>query len=141
MTGSDPMSVLVKSGGGDSIPNRGPFASEEEALYGVVQKLVENLDPVEIWLFGSRAQGTHRPDSDFDLLVVTAPEDGDAGFDYDRAYAPISGLGVGCEVVPCRADEFAVERTDPTSLCWRIVHTGRRVYERRAANSGLLRSR
>ena len=63
-----------------SVPNKGPFASEEEALSGVVQKLVENLDPIEIWLFGSRAQGTHRPDSDFDLFVVTAPEDGDAGF-------------------------------------------------------------
>jgi predicted nucleotidyltransferase len=121
-----------------SVPNKGPFASEEEALSGVVQRLVKNLDPIEIWLFGSRAQGTHRPDSDFDLFVVTAPEDGDSGFDYDRAYAPISGLGVGCEVVPCRADEFAVERTDPTSLCWRVVNTGRRLYERGPARSGIL---
>lgn len=121
-----------------SVPNKGPFASEEEALSGVVQRLVKNLDPIEIWLFGSRARGTHRPDSDFDLFVVTALEDGDAGFDYDRAYAPIRGLGVGCEVVPCRADEFAVERTDPTSLCWRVVNTGRRLYERGPPHSGIL---
>src|ERR1043166_4259931 len=86
----------------DAIPNKGSFGSEQEALSGVIGKLVEKLNPVEIWLFGSRAEGTHRPDSDFDLFVVTAREDGDAGFDYDRAYAPLSGLGVGCEVVPCR---------------------------------------
>lgn len=129
---------LVRTG---AVPNKGPFASEEEALSSVVQKLVENLDPMEIWLFGSRAQGTHRPDSDFDLFVVTAPEDGDAGFDYDRAYAPVSGLGVGCEIVPCRADEFVMERIDPTSLCWQVVNTGRRLYERGTSGRGILRPR
>jgi predicted nucleotidyltransferase len=125
----------------DAIPNKGPFASEDDALRGVLQRLVDELDPNEVWLFGSRAQGVHQPDSDFDLLVVTALEDGDAGFDYDRVYAPIRGLGVGCDVVPCRADEFAVERTDPTSLCWRVVQTGRRLYGRGAPHSGILRSR
>ena len=125
----------------DAIPNRGPFASEDDALRGVVQRLIEGLDPNEIWLFGSRARGIHQPDSDFDLLVVTAPEDGDAGFDYDRVYAPVKGLGVGCDIVPCRADEFLVERTDPTSLCWSVVHTGRRLYERGSSDSGILRSR
>lgn len=125
----------------DAVPNKGPFASEDEALRVVVQKLVDKLDPDEVWLFGSRAEGVHQPDSDFDLLVITAPRDGDAGFDYDRVYAPIRGLGVGCDVVPCRADEFAVERADPTSLCWRVVQTGRRLYERRSSHSGILRSR
>jgi predicted nucleotidyltransferase len=125
----------------DAVPNKGPFASEDEALRVVVQRLVDKLDPDEVWLFGSRAEGVHQPDSDFDLLVVTAPEDGDAGFDYDRVYAPIKGLGIGCDVVPCRADAFALDRADPTSLCWRVVQTGRRLYERRASDSGILRSR
>lgn len=119
----------------NAIPNKGPFSSEEEALSGIVQKLIDKLDPIEIWLFGSRAEGIHRPDSDFDLLVVTAPEDGDAGFDYDRAYAPISGLGVGCDIVPCPVDEFASEQADPTSLCWCVVKAGRRLYERGTANN------
>jgi uncharacterized protein len=141
MTEIIPAPQSKESGRGNVIPNRGPFVSEEQALSAVVQKLVEKLDPIEIWLFGSRAEGTHRPDSDFDLLLITSPQDGDAGFDYDRAYAPIRGLGVGCEVVPCRADEFATERTDPTSLCWRVVHTGRRLYERGSSDTSVLRSR
>jgi uncharacterized protein len=141
MTEVTPTTMSNESDCGNAIPNRGPFASEEEALSGVVRRLIDKLDPIEIWLFGSRAEGIHRPDSDFDLLAVTALEDGHAGFDYDRAYAPLSGLGVGCEVVPCRADEFAIERTDPTSLCWRVVQTGRRLYERGASDSGILRSR
>ena len=117
------------------VPNRGMFASEDEALAEVVKRLVEELNPEEIWLFGSRAAGRHAPDSDFDLLVVTDTADGDAGFDYDRVYAPLKGLGVGCEVIPCRADEFAIEREDRTSFCWHIVQTGKRIDERAGPGS------
>ena len=47
----------------DAVPNKGPFASEDEALRVVVQRLVDTLDPNEVWLFGSRAEGVHQPDS------------------------------------------------------------------------------
>ena len=113
-------------------PNRGPFSSEEEALTEVVTRLVRGLDPDEVWLFGSRAERRNAPDSDFDLFVVTKVSDGDAGFDYDVVYVPIRGLGVGCDVVPCRADEFEEERNDPTSLCWHVIRTGQKLYERTA---------
>ncbi len=82
-------------------PNRGPFQTEDQALSEVVRQLVQALDPCEIWLFGSRAKGRHAPDSDFDLLVVTRAESGEAGSDDDAAYAPIKGLGVGCDIIPC----------------------------------------
>jgi predicted nucleotidyltransferase len=75
---------------------------------------VRDLDPEQIWLFGSRAEGRHRPDSDFDLFVVTRTNSGDSGHDYDAVCAPILGLGVGCDVVPCRADDFATARNDRT---------------------------
>jgi predicted nucleotidyltransferase len=113
-------------------PNRGPFSSEEEALVEVVTRLVRGLDPDEVWLFGSRAERRNAPDSDFDLFVVTKVSDGEAGFDYNAVYAPIRGLGVGCDVVPCRADEFEEARNDPTSLCWQVIRTGQKLYERAA---------
>ena len=118
-------------------PNRGPFASEEEALAQVIARLAGALDPEAIWLFGSRAEDRHLPDSDFDLLVVTKIEDGEAGFDYQAAYAPIIGLGVGCDVVPCRSDDFEEESSDPTSLCWHVLKTGKKLYERRATDRGV----
>ena len=34
----------------------------------------ETLSPTQIWLFGSRARGDHRPDSDWDLLAVLADD-------------------------------------------------------------------
>jgi excisionase family DNA binding protein len=122
-------------------PNRGPFATEDEALKAVVERLVNGIRPEQIWLFGSRAEGRNAPDSDFDLLVVTSTESGEAGFDYDAAYAPIRGLGVGCDIVPCRVDEFEQDRDDRTSLCWSVVHSGKKLYDRAEENRRVLHAR
>jgi predicted nucleotidyltransferase len=53
-----------------SQPNYGPCRDEEAALRLVVDRLVAGLHPFRIYLFGSRAEGRARPDSDFDLAVV-----------------------------------------------------------------------
>lgn len=111
--------------------NTGSFSSESEALNVVVGRIVEAVSPVSVYLFGSRARGDHRPDSDFDLLVVTQESDGEAGFDYDRVYAPVLGTGVGCDVVPCREDDFNREAINPTGLIREVVTHGVRLYDRK----------
>ena len=108
--------------------NTGYFASEDEALRVVVERLAAALKPASIWLFGSRATGRNRPDSDFDLLVVTNIEDGEAGRDYDRAYAPVRGLGVGCDIIPIRVDDFIDELDHPTSMFADIAYNGIKIY-------------
>lgn len=113
------------------ITNYGGHATAEQALDEVVHRLVAALDPVAIYLFGSRGRGTAGADSDFDLLVVTRPEDGEAGHDYARAYAPLLGRGIACDVLPVPAPDFLEDKDDPTSLCFEAAHHGRKVYERR----------
>ena len=40
---------------------------------GEVKRYVQEIDPqAEVWLFGSRARGDARADSDWDFLVLTA---------------------------------------------------------------------
>ncbi len=112
-------------------PNIGIFADEDAALEGVVARLVAVLDPQAIWLFGSRARGDHRPDSDFDFLVVAKDGHwfGDAETDgYAEVYEPIRSTRVGCDVVPCDAELFDVGQQLPTSFVTRIVNEGREVY-------------
>ena len=48
---------------------------DEAVLAEVVRRLVEAVDPDKIILFGSRARGDYRPDSDLDLLVIKASEE------------------------------------------------------------------
>jgi uncharacterized protein len=108
-------------------PNTGRYATEHEALEAVVARLVEAHDPQAIWLFGSRARGDHRPDSDFDLLVV-AKEGQTWGDDYRTVHGPISDTGVGCDVVPCSAEDFDIARLLPTTMVSKALAQGREVY-------------
>jgi uncharacterized protein len=109
--------------------NFGQFASEAEALSAVTARLVDALDPLAIWLFGSRARGDARPDSDFDLLVVGKPGVAFGSEDYEKVDRPLHGLGIGCDVVPCAAEDFDEALLLNTSFVTRIVGEGRKVYE------------
>ncbi|MDP8240063.1 MAG: nucleotidyltransferase domain-containing protein [Candidatus Hatepunaea meridiana] len=42
----------------------------DNLLTEIVQKITAHIDPAKIILFGSRARGNYRPDSDYDLVIV-----------------------------------------------------------------------
>ena len=47
------------------------FTEQEGALYEeIVRRIVALADPDKIIVFGSRARGDHRADSDIDILVI-----------------------------------------------------------------------
>jgi predicted nucleotidyltransferase len=110
-------------------PNFGSSATEAEALEAVVARIVCAIDPGSIWLFGSRARGDARPDSDFDLLVVGKPGADLGSDDYEKVDRPLNGLGIGCDVVPCAVEDFEEALSLNTSFVARIVGEGRKVYE------------
>jgi uncharacterized protein len=120
-------------------PNTGRYATEQEALDAVVARLVEALDPQAIWLFGSRARGDHRPDSDFDLLVVAKPGQ-PWGEDYRKVYLAASGVGVGKDVIPCSAEDFVIAQLLPTTLVSQVLAHGRKLFEAEA-DRGVSRNR
>jgi hypothetical protein len=109
--------------------NKGRFQTESEALDWLVRRLVETLDPAAIWLFGSRARGDARPDSDFDLLVVAKPDGKFGSEDYELVYQPTFGSGVACDIVPCSKRDFDEGSQLKTSFVRAILNEGRKVYE------------
>lgn len=44
--------------------------TEDPRLKMAVDRIIERFDPVRILLFGSRARGDQREDSDYDFLIV-----------------------------------------------------------------------
>jgi tRNA nucleotidyltransferase (CCA-adding enzyme) len=74
---------------------------QDSRLAEAVNRLAEDLHPRAIILFGSRARGTHRPDSDYDLLVIS-----ERLLDYDEVYRPVAGRGLRCDVVPCTVETW-----------------------------------
>ena len=49
-------------------------AADRAELERLVITLKEQVGALEVWLFGSRARGDHRPDSDYDVLAVVPDE-------------------------------------------------------------------
>ena len=43
---------------------------DDDIILDMTQRIVRKFDPVAVILFGSRARGDNRPDSDVDLVVV-----------------------------------------------------------------------
>jgi len=91
-------------------------------------RLVSALAPRQIILFGSRARGTARPDSDYDILVVA---DTDLPFE-DRGVAArraVRDVRVSKDIVVVTPDEFRKYSTWLTGVVRDAVEHGEVLYE------------
>lgn len=103
----------------------GLFRSEEAALRFLSGTIMMACAPKEIWLFGSRARGTARPDSDVDLLVVMPDgQEADLGA-LVRAIAP---GGVATDILECSVTEFAEHARSFGTIVAAVHGHGRRLY-------------
>lgn len=112
--------------------NYGSCGNEAQALRLVIDRIVAATAPRTIYLFGSRAEGRARPDSDFDLVVVFDDKDPDERVDDAAVSRSLLELGIGVDVIACRSSEFAdvlADHGNPWRLTW---GKARKVHERRA---------
>jgi predicted nucleotidyltransferase len=83
-----------------------------------IERIVETLHPEEIWLFGSRARGDHRPDSDWDLLAVLPDTASDDDVDLVQTWRRLRDLRLRrVEIFPVRRSDFEAERHALRTLC------------------------
>src|SRR5947209_2794769 len=92
---------------------------QDPRLTQVVNRLVEGLHPHAIILFGGRARGTNRVESDYDLLVVS-----ERLLDYDEVYRPVVGRGLRCDIVPCTVDAWREAHLDAGGVLRDAVDDG-----------------
>lgn len=83
--------------------------------------------PEQVWLFGSRARGDARPDSDWDLFVVVPDFTSDEELDPLRAWRMQREAGVPADVIPCRAHTFREYAGTVNTLSYEVVHEGLRL--------------
>src|SRR6185503_11183659 len=99
-------------------------------LSEVVRRLVDAVDPDCIVLFGSRARGDARPDSDIDLLIIKDTDQPS----YRRAipaYQALSGLGVPKDIIwrtPAEVEDWS---RVPNYVTTRALQEGKVLYEKR----------
>ena len=88
----------------------GTLMNNEEALLNqLVETIIREVAPEAIILFGSRARGDARPDSDVDLLVVEkdpfSPQRSRRK-EAARLYMALRGLAVSKDILLYSRDEF-----------------------------------
>jgi len=94
----------------------------------IVRRLIERLRPERIHLFGSRARGDAREDSDYDLLV-TVRERTDEGRELEvRANGAMWGVGAPVDIVIMTSDYFDWMLGAAASLPATVQREGRQVY-------------
>lgn len=98
-------------------------------LTEMVRRIVEAVDPDKIILFGSRARGEAKPDSDFDLLVI-APSDQPRGDRTVPLYLALAGVGACKDVVWWTPEEAEGWRNVKSHFITTAMREGRVVYER-----------
>lgn len=104
------------------------WALADEELARLVAVIVDRMDPEEIWLFGSRARGNARPDSDYDLFVIVpddAPKEAISLANISRiaGEAPVS-----TDVLVFRRHVFAAERDLIGTMSYTVAHEGVPIY-------------
>jgi predicted nucleotidyltransferase len=127
----DILNGILAAGQASSALPLGPFKNETAAVDFIRDRLTLSLDPHSIWLFGSRARGDHRPDSDFDILVVLRDELGAKTHDYRYALEPVLGTGLPCDIVPTAFSEFENSKNEPGTIAYAATHEGRCLYRKR----------
>jgi predicted nucleotidyltransferase len=101
---------------------------DQSLLDEVTNRLVKELHPECIWLFGSHAWGTPEEGSDLDLLVVV-PESSETPVErMRRAHRCLRGLGIAKDVLVKTRQEFDRLRALPSTLDYLVFHRGRKLY-------------
>lgn len=100
----------------------------DEILEKLVQRIVERFHPLRLILFGSRARGDARADSDFDLLIVS-PSDEPRWRRTVPVYRALAGLGIPKEIVWWTPEEIAEWRDVKTHFINTALREGRVLYE------------
>ena len=99
----------------------------------MVRMIVDEVDPEQVILFGSRARGDATENSDVDLLVV---ETGPFGADRNRLteeaslYRALAGLGVRKDILIYSRDEVEYWRDSLNNVVARALREGKVLYER-----------
>ncbi len=99
----------------------------------MVRAIVDEVDPEQVILFGSRGRGDHRHDSDVDLLVVEAEPFGPQRSRHRemvRLYHALAGFPVAADVLVYSHEDVDYWRDSLNHVLARALREGQVVYDR-----------
>jgi len=108
------------------------MAITQDTLNNIVKKIIEAIHPYRIYLFGSRARGTAREDSDIDLFILAdMPEERRKRSIRIRRLFPKRDFSL--DVLVFRPEEFERQKILTNSISYIVSREGKVLYDRRTS--------
>jgi len=107
----------------------GEIVVNQDLVADIVRRIVVTAQPQKIILFGSRARGDARADSDFDVLVIKESNEPR----YRRSvplYVALADVPAEVEVLVYTPEEVEEWRQVPQAFVTTAVREGTTIYER-----------
>jgi len=105
--------------------------TQDQLLPEMVKRIRQEVEPLRVLLFGSRARGGNRPNSDFDLLVI-APSNLPRWKRTVGLYQRLSGLGVAKDIVWWTPEEIEEWKGVKNHFITTAMREGQVLYEKPA---------
>ena len=105
----------------------------DEVLDRMVRAIVDEVDPEQVILFGSRARGDQRVNSDIDLIVLEAEPFGPQRSRHKelvRLYRAVAGCRVPADVLVYSYEDVEYWRDSINHVLARALREGKVLYER-----------
>lgn len=107
-----------------------PAVIMASAIRPLLERIRAVYDPDQLWLFGSRARGDARENSDWDLLAVVDDATPDRLFDPDVMWRLLDLENYPADVVLLPRSEFLEDADTPNTLAYPVKREGLLLYER-----------
>ena len=107
--------------------------AERAMIADMAQRIVETAAPEKVILFGSRATGAARPDSDVDLLIVESQAFGPDHSRYKelaRLWHALRGFPVSKDILVYSSDEIEQWRGSRNHIIAHALREGIVIYDR-----------
>jgi len=99
----------------------------DATLQAIVAELTRVSRPELILLFGSRAAGSAREDSDYDLMLVFA-DGANVGAERAACHEALSNARISADILVRTTSRYAHAQHDPGFLDWLVSREGRVLY-------------
>jgi uncharacterized protein len=93
----------------------------------IVSRIVAQVHPLRVFLFGSTARGERCPESDVDLLIVM-PEGTHKRGTAQALYRTLRGVGVAVDLVVTTEGDLEYHKDNPSLIYRTILQEGKELY-------------